>query len=506
MRVDAFNSFTSAAFGAIAAPTSADKNTWSSSYWNDTKSAGNTSPRTRPDPAGFSTNAYSNIFAPSTTLQPSAVGSRPSTMASLQPTNGTLRYPTTFPGSGDNGTIDQFKTQDLDRSLYNAPGRRQGPDQLLGLRGSVSGRPDADFAAQSTSLSDLTYATTPSHSQRPSLSGPSLSQQAASFDAARQTPMSISDALGMLSLADVTNGAVNNGPSSGPYDGVSPGFQFNPGSQPWDNGQAYVNGFPRDSFRNGSMDKRGSIGGRNSPAGSTYQPGGGLNSPRSFTGTPQPNGDPWSRPSSRDPMLAAELARRGLGDPFVQASPVANFFPNGYVPPNFPQFPSPYAAAFADPRQASQLAPFGIPMGPFGFVPGAIPTRPARDQDAGRAFRSPLLDEFRSSPRSRKWELQDIWGHIVEFCGDQHASRFIQAKLETANSDERARVFAEIEPNTIQLMKDVFGNYVMQKLFEHGDQVQKRVLANAMKGKVVDLSMQMYGCRVVQKVSGRCVC
>ena len=49
-------------------------------------------------------------------------------------------------------------------------------------------------------------------------------------------------------------------------------------------------------------------------------------------------------------------------------------------------------------------------------------------------------------------------------------------------------------------MKDVFGNYVMQKLFEYGDQVQKKVLANAKKGKVVDLSMQPYACRVVQKV------
>jgi mRNA-binding protein PUF3 len=50
-------------------------------------------------------------------------------------------------------------------------------------------------------------------------------------------------------------------------------------------------------------------------------------------------------------------------------------------------------------------------------------------------------------------------------------------------------------------MKDVFGNYVMQKLFEYGDQVQKKVLANAMKGKVVDLSTQPYGCRFVQNVS-----
>ena len=50
-------------------------------------------------------------------------------------------------------------------------------------------------------------------------------------------------------------------------------------------------------------------------------------------------------------------------------------------------------------------------------------------------------------------------------------------------------------------MQDVFGNYVIQKFFEHGDQTQKKILANKMKGQVRQLSLQMYGCRVVQKVS-----
>jgi mRNA-binding protein PUF3 len=49
-------------------------------------------------------------------------------------------------------------------------------------------------------------------------------------------------------------------------------------------------------------------------------------------------------------------------------------------------------------------------------------------------------------------------------------------------------------------MTDVFGNYVVQKLFEHGNQSQKKILANQMKGHILALSTQMYGCRVVQKV------
>jgi mRNA-binding protein PUF3 len=45
----------------------------------------------------------------------------------------------------------------------------------------------------------------------------------------------------------------------------------------------------------------------------------------------------------------------------------------------------------------------------------------------------------------------------------------------------------------------VFGNYVIQKLFEHGDQAQKAALAKTMETHVLHLSMQMYGCRVRRK-------
>jgi len=107
--------------------------------------------------------------------------------------------------------------------------------------------------------------------------------------------------------------------------------------------------------------------------------------------------------------------------------------------------------------------------------------------------RSSLLEEFRNN-KNRKFELQvsisvhrillyngtntiltfvvqkDIVGHIVEFSGDQHGSRFIQQKLETATPAEKQMVFKEILPNALQLMVDVFGNYVIQKFFEHGKQ------------------------------------
>ncbi|TGZ80989.1 ARM repeat-containing protein [Ascodesmis nigricans] len=128
------------------------------------------------------------------------------------------------------------------------------------------------------------------------------------------------------------------------------------------------------------------------------------------------------------------------------------------------------------------------------------PQPPSRNGTDMGGLRSVLLEEFRSSSKSNKrYELKDIYHHIVEFSGDQHGSRFIQQKLETANSEEKEQVFNEIRPNSLQLMTDVFGNYVIQKFFEHGSQIQKTVLARMMEGHVLTLSLQMYGCRVVQK-------
>jgi len=122
----------------------------------------------------------------------------------------------------------------------------------------------------------------------------------------------------------------------------------------------------------------------------------------------------------------------------------------------------------------------------------------ARAGSPGSESRSALLEEFRAS-KSKKYEIRDIVGSIVEFSGDQHGSRFIQQKLEVASGDDKQLVFEEILPNALQLMTDVFGNYVIQKFFEHGSQIQKQILAKQMQGHVLTLSLQMYGCRVVQK-------
>ncbi|KAF3962250.1 hypothetical protein CMV_013219 [Castanea mollissima] len=65
---------------------------------------------------------------------------------------------------------------------------------------------------------------------------------------------------------------------------------------------------------------------------------------------------------------------------------------------------------------------------------------------------------------------------------DQHGSRFIQQKLEYCSGEDKASVFKEVLPHASKLMTDVFGNYVIEKFFEHGSLEQRKELADQLAG------------------------
>ncbi|KAL4884077.1 armadillo-type protein [Aspergillus karnatakaensis] len=161
----------------------------------------------------------------------------------------------------------------------------------------------------------------------------------------------------------------------------------------------------------------------------------------------------------------------------------------------------PLPASYADYSFHPQTLFTGLyPMAQINAAAALASQRPREVTSSQDNNYGPVLHEFRSvGSKGKKFELKDIYGSIVEFSGDQYGSRFLQQKLETANSDEKEKVFREIEENTMPLALDIFGNYVIQKLFEHGNQAQKKQMAERMKGQIYSLSMAAYGCRVVQK-------
>ncbi|KAL7536574.1 hypothetical protein ACHAWF_005502 [Thalassiosira exigua] len=110
-----------------------------------------------------------------------------------------------------------------------------------------------------------------------------------------------------------------------------------------------------------------------------------------------------------------------------------------------------------------------------------------------------LLNEIRAAKSRNQWTIHEIKGHVVEFCLDQNGSRFIQQRLEVADAIEKNAVMYEIIPAIKDLQNDVFGNYVVQKLYEFGTDEMKKDLKGTLEGNMLLLSLQMYGCRVVQK-------
>ncbi|KAI3694683.1 hypothetical protein L1987_77652 [Smallanthus sonchifolius] len=141
-----------------------------------------------------------------------------------------------------------------------------------------------------------------------------------------------------------------------------------------------------------------------------------------------------------------------------------------------------------------------VPGSPIGGV--SFQRNGMRSYGGNQVFKDPktysFLEELKSG-KGRRLELSDIFGHIVEFCGDQHGSRFIQQKLEMCSIEEKEVVFKEVLPHASSLITDVFGNYVIQKFFEYGSGEHRRELANQLEGQILPLSLQMYGCRVIQK-------
>ncbi|KAJ2503833.1 hypothetical protein IWW47_002813, partial [Coemansia sp. RSA 2052] len=72
----------------------------------------------------------------------------------------------------------------------------------------------------------------------------------------------------------------------------------------------------------------------------------------------------------------------------------------------------------------------------------SAPKTAAVMETPAHAPRSEVLEEFRNN-KTRKYELKDISEYMVEFSCDQHGSRFIQQKLETAAPEEKELVFQE---------------------------------------------------------------
>ncbi|KAF9363605.1 hypothetical protein BGX34_003725 [Mortierella sp. NVP85] len=84
---------------------------------------------------------------------------------------------------------------------------------------------------------------------------------------------------------------------------------------------------------------------------------------------------------------------------------------------------------------------------------------------------------------------------------DQQASIHLQQKLKTSPPDQKIQIIDSIlgGGQAYSLMCNRFGNFLIQRCFEFGAPQQIESLAQAMRGNILTLACDSFGCHVVQK-------
>lgn len=94
------------------------------------------------------------------------------------------------------------------------------------------------------------------------------------------------------------------------------------------------------------------------------------------------------------------------------------------------------------------------------------------------------------------------WKYIVDkiVCNnDQQASIFLQQKVKVGTPEQKYDIVEAIISQAYALMVNRFGNFLVQRCFEHGTQEQIVAIAQAIRGNTLALSMDAFGCHVIQK-------
>ncbi|OEJ91801.1 mRNA-binding protein PUF3 [Hanseniaspora uvarum] len=115
-------------------------------------------------------------------------------------------------------------------------------------------------------------------------------------------------------------------------------------------------------------------------------------------------------------------------------------------------------------------------------------------------IRSEKLEHFIKTYKDSYYTIDYVLGNSLEFCRDQVGSRFIQEVIPKTDDELLVKFYNEIDDSVYQLMIDVFGNYVIQKLLEtiKNQEIRNKIMEHV-KGNVITLTKSQYGCRIIQK-------
>lgn len=94
---------------------------------------------------------------------------------------------------------------------------------------------------------------------------------------------------------------------------------------------------------------------------------------------------------------------------------------------------------------------------------------------------------------------RSVQSQLIMLAQDQRGSRLLQAQLQEAEQQDRAKIFEGLLLVASRLACDLHGHAVVMQLFGMGTPEQRRALALRLRGSVLRLSKDRYGCWVIQK-------
>ncbi|KVH89212.1 Armadillo-like helical [Cynara cardunculus var. scolymus] len=99
--------------------------------------------------------------------------------------------------------------------------------------------------------------------------------------------------------------------------------------------------------------------------------------------------------------------------------------------------------------------------------------------------------------------LKELRGMVYFLAKDQNGCRILQSKFENPTKDEIDLVLSEVVGSIADLMKDQFGNYLIQKLVSVCNDDQKTVILRELTEgsiEIILVSVSPYGTRAIQKL------